>query len=943
MFPERSPDEVPIHPPGKDVRSEGEPHVWKDLTLSTGKQDSEHRQVLTALAKAIAVLELAPTNQSALEKAVNACCALNPQAGLQLASSLPKMRGLSSRALQDVCLSLEILFTERIAQLDRTVNDPVQLATSLLSSSVGADAFQRTAEFLSYNTAALGGSRFTVVFDMATRALFASSVEVGEELRQMARLEIVERAITEHWRNSYLDEILDTFRSPSPTKEGHRCRLELLQTRIGKNSGLLWELRAVTTLETLSDEHHIAAERRFVLFDSRKTRLLVECLDACSPHEVEQQFLELITDCRSRPISEEMLRELNVRIVHSRDLDVANHIKQLQQAVVDGCSLDLACAAIAVNDSYLPSLNDIVRPISENEASFAANRRLLYQGIDAFYLRQLPYAGTGSLTAILDLLTSGFSLGRVGTTPISARTLIDPSTTRKFLLCLTGVGLRNEDAISSLQGLGKLIVQLTAHEDINMILDSSAWDIPSLQEDFASQYYTDNPPFSLARTPVHLQQKFTAEVWSVFQRAQDAHYGFWANTYEFRHTPVGRRCPYDEMTYGWNADRYLIPCSNPDAYPGRGRMIKGLDLTTIFDDLISDATWREGVLKPYGPLPNVLTPGNVHALDNLTRARIIHTRVFDAFAVPENTFFSFLGVPLTLVTWNHHFDATGADKLSLVPTAALGLLLSNYLVSLDSDLTSSNLDYLDISDEPPTRAALTRAVKRLDLKVGIIDVTNPSNFTGGFCNGLPEMSAPLYSWESPKQIKDWFGRSHKWHIRENTERLTELWGAHDRIYEITSAYLNLRDVFKLACGLDARGYVKRYRTHSYDGTPWQENQHIIRHGREKLKLFCEFSSEYLEVGRASQAPVLVLAPMKYMAPEPTSPIVLDGISGYGFHEWGKPFDLNIQNGEPSIELLEWWSKHVDPWLSSDSNFWYAPRLVARENYIEQMEEYGYRR
>jgi hypothetical protein len=118
---------------------------------------------------------------------------------------------------------------------------------------------------------------------------------------------------------------------------------------------------------------------------------------------------------------------------------------------------------------------------------------------------------------------------------------------------------------------------------------------------------------------------------------------------------------------------------------------------------------------------------------------------------------------------------------------------------------------------------------------------------------------------------------------------------------------------------------------------------MIKHGREKLKLLCEFSDEYRRVNRAGEAPVLVLAPMQYTAPHPESPLVLDGITGYGFHQWGTPFDLNIHDGQPSEELLQWWAQHVDPWLDTRDHFWYAPRLVARENYLKQMEEYGYRR
>ena len=239
--------------------------------------------------------------------------------------------------------------------------------------------------------------------------------------------------------------------------------------------------------------------------------------------------------------------------------------------------------------------------------------------------------------------------------------------------------------------------------------------------------------------------------------------------------------------------------------------------------------------------------------------------------------------------------------------------------------------------------AIQRKAQEMALPVGVIHPTSPSAFTGGVRNALEVQDRSVYAWEHDEQVKDKFGHSHKWHIRDNALILEKLWSAHQRIYEITTGYLNVRDMYKFTVGLDARGFVNRCSKPQYPNSSWQEDQYQISFGREKLKFFCEYYSEYRTLNRSELAPVLVIAPIKYMAPSPESPLVLDGQTGFAFHSWGRPFDLNIRDGLPSQDLLEWWAEYVDPLLAQNEYFWYAPRLVARENYLGLMEEYGYRR
>ena len=86
------------------------------------------------------------------------------------------------------------------------------------------------------------------------------------------------------------------------------------------------------------------------------------------------------------------------------------------------------------------------------------------------------------------------------------------------------------------------------------------------------------------------------------------------------------------------------------------------------------------------------------------------------------------------------------------------------------------------------------------------------------------------------------------------------------------------------------------------------------------------------------APVLVLAPINKYALEVGGPLVLDGLTGYVFSKWTKPFEINLNGINASDELIEFWSTYVDDWLGQEENFWHAPRLIARENAVDLIKK-----
>jgi hypothetical protein len=939
----------PENPQDKRNHREHDPSIqqspeWAQWSKFTAADKSNRRtQALARLDSVFDSFQSCAELYTPLRNAVSACAHISAEGSLLLADKLALLKSMSAQDQVQTCEALEAFFTKSLKSSHRASSKLFDTALAWLTSSATAAQFYRTGEFLSTHPDFLFNNRYLSVVK-ATEALpVPEAIKDGASARMMAQILITDSAVSDNWRFKHLEKIIDTFRSPNHTPEGYACRIYLIENKRPKEAPLFEDLQAITTLEAMINNYRLNMKQRERLFQTDETIRITRCIKSIPEGLTRDKLISLITDLNSRPISEGASKHITNKLSNYKQLNnfnITSYLDNLQEAVDLGCSIDLACCLYSRENSYFKEFNTIMDRLSNSKTEHKSNNKKLYNAVDVFAQRVSKLNGRSEfeeMKAIVRTLVEGFILSN--SAQASATSLHQASSIQKLVLCMSGAGLPEEEALSSNKELIKIITELSAAEDINTILYFDSLDSEQLLTDFSMKYWTDNPPFSLFSTPPEVQEHFTEQVWSVFLRAQDGHYGFWANTYEFRHTPIGKRCPFDEMAKGLSAETYLIPCKNIDAFPGRGRHIKNIDVSSVTGVLFEDEIWQDEIFASYGPLPNVDTVGNVHALLSLARASITHTRAFDSFSIPNNSFFSFHGEPLSFMTWNHHFDATGTKQITLVPTRALNAILEKYLLPIE-DSANVRLDDLDISDQPPTLAAIQRKAQEMALPVGVIHPTSPSTFTGGFSNAL---GGRLNAWQREDQVKDKFGHSHKWYIKERTDLLNKLWSAHQRIYEITTGYLNVRDMYKFTTGLDARGYVNRSSQPHYPNSSWQEDQYQIRYGREKLKFFCEYYSECRTLGRSELAPVLVIAPSKYMAASPDSPLVLDGQTGFAFHSWGRPFDLNISDGLPSQDLLEWWADYVDPLLDQKEYFWYAPRLVARENYLGLMEEYGYRR
>lgn len=519
----------------------------------------------------------------------------------------------------------------------------------------------------------------------------------------------------------------------------------------------------------------------------------------------------------------------------------------------------------------------------------------------------------------------------------------------KLTLCLQGRGLPDSEAISSLEALSHFLSELESRTEIADILRLPADEQESAQTGFSRRFSGDNPPFSLNPDinphTEEMQTRFQNQVDALFIGREDPYFGFWANTYSMKHTPIGRRCSFDEFAMAVNGELSVLPANDINRFPGRGRILENIDIETIFNDSYSPQEWRD-LFEAYGPLKGATRSGNVHAIDNLPRARFTMLRAFDGTAVPSNRFFDLDGVPVTLICSNHHFDATGIHEMSLVPTEALDSFFNPVKVPYNPyEHQFPEAGQGDVSVNPPTLRAINARAREMKLPFGTIEVTSGSCFTGGFCNGPAVGSRGYHSWERhfierrSSASFDAFGHVHKFHIKDQPRQLERLLQLHEQIYEITLGLLHTRNMYKFALGMDARGTIQRYRTHADEDTRSLRESGIM-FGARTLKLFCEFTSEYRQMAQRERAPALIIAPMKDWAAEADTPLVLDGSTGYAFHSWGKPFELGIDDGQPSEETISWWMKHVDPYLAGWENKWSAPRLVARDNFKELMKEYA---
>jgi hypothetical protein len=575
---------------------------------------------------------------------------------------------------------------------------------------------------------------------------------------------------------------------------------------------------------------------------------------------------------------------------------------------------------------------------------------------------------------------------------------LDPVGRQKLLTCLHARGVDPIDSVHDEQGLHRLLTEIHAQYELDRIVfsaDSVARSGRSRR--FAEMFKIDNPPFSILTSPESKIAEFARMTERVLRRQVDSYLGFWALTYMFRHTPISGRCQFDEFAAGVGGRLWVIPSSHVGRFPGRGRVLEGLELGRVFAGYGAGGKsergsyWENQVFADYGPLPEVRAEGNQHALRNLQASHIFPFRGGFGFSCPGNPFFSIDGEPMSYIDFNHHFDPTGAHRGFLIPTRAVNELLFGTLIPYNPMIE----DFPFKSDarlDPQFSLRRARNFANEYCRIGVVNLSSGSIYGGGLCNGLDPRSRPYFDWQKVRNFYlDGFGHPHKWNVRSDTQLLRQMEQVSRRIYEVATAYQNVRDVFKIALGFDARGWTNRRdgapnalnrwvddtnqpRRFELDGAasdlsesagdpsatqahrgPWEAkdmevhfsgdgprdptfDDHDSMRGRYLLDLFADFIDESTEKGLPKDNfGSLVISNMDEWSTAPETPIVFHGRLGYVFRRGKPPLDL-MRGGKVDRELIAAvWEDEVSPFLSRPENYWKAPRLVADDNYAKHVK------
>lgn len=741
---------------------------------------------------------------------------------------------------------------------------------------------------------------------------------ISTTIRDEITLSLACRLLRQKWKHKHISNFVDALQSAHPSEEGNAVRLRVLDKYSGDSRRPRTLVKQLELIKTAESHFAAAPEllpRAGLLLSDAFRDPGVLALGKLKDAPARELLFRTMEAVANSPVA--LQYYLTALGVGRKAAPMLAHLERLDALLQTGLGTEY-CVLISgkLNEKNL-KLAEIFREAYGDSRSPVE----LYQAIEKFLIRAESRASTRPVCFIEIINRVSGAL---------APSLSRPETLSKLMLCLRGDGLSAEHSIRTMAELSEAITELASKTDISDMLRVRGESFQDDSRNFARRYKIDNPPFSLETTPHEVQVRFRNQITNVFSRSEDAHFGFGANTYVFRHTPIGRRCLFDEFAIGVNGDLYVIPSADPRRFPGRGRILENIDIDRVFNDAISPETWREVVFPAYGKLEGGIRPGNVHAIDNFMRARITMLRAEDGFGVPSNRFFDICGEPMTLLTSNHHFDASSVQEFVLAPSRSYDSFFDRLRIPYNP-FTDAFPDASggDIADQPPTIRAIDQRAKEMGLDIGVIQITSGSVFGGGFCNGR------LSDWEKnyrgDAKYYDAFNHLHKWHIRGDKKTLLELHEFHDRVFEVARGLIDVRDIFKFAQGLDARGEVLRHP--GYRHPHEKDFDHTeVRYGGRMLHLFCEFSEECRQAGISSEAPVLVLAPMAVSAPQPESPFVLDGTIGFAFHDWGRPFEIEIEDGVPGPNLVAWWNEFVDPYLAQSKNHWIAPRLVARETY-----------
>jgi hypothetical protein len=332
---------------------------------------------------------------------------------------------------------------------------------------------------------------------------------------------------------------------------------------------------------------------------------------------------------------------------------------------------------------------------------------------------------------------------------------------------------------------------------------------------FFQRFLADHPPFAEGTAEARLYREKT---YDVIRRLHNVSHGFGALKVVNQRMPDGGPSAYDEFGDDLFEKLFVVNMSSYDQFPGYGVLFEGAQMQRIFAhdlDHPSDplhryrAAWTD---------PRRLRSTHLD-LDRFGDAEFAFVRGFVGVSVPDGDFarhYEVAGTHLTLMVWNNHFPGVEGELAMLVPTSLYRERLRPCLIRC-KELGREHPDVRDAC-----RAGLDPNSLRAECaarSLPFVDLGSPSVAGGGLVNGFPPRRPPYHEWEAKLrtyETRDGVGHIHKSHMLggyryklggdpELDAALQPLREGNDLVFDITSSYLNLLDIFFISFSTWHRG------------------------------------------------------------------------------------------------------------------------------------------
>lgn len=491
------------------------------------------------------------------------------------------------------------------------------------------------------------------------------------------------------------------------------------------------------------------------------------------------------------------------------------------------------------------------------------------------------------------------------------------------------------------------ICELTSHSAIYTMLRSDS--VPERSK--ALQIYTqistnDHLPYPLfldeaRQKPNPEAGRVQGEIEKVMRRIFDVYHGFSALTFDCMRTP--EKEPPAIARFGKdvaNTFKY-VHSNDPMGFPGKGFLVSGIKPEKLF----GPDKGAEGLLQKYkeackwaknefGDLENT------HFL--FTRGFIVVTSIGDKYKLPSG---NEKGdhINYSYVVFNDHQHNYKNVAAYLVPTQVLNEMLKGTTFGLD-DMGEATLNVEDINEKIPTPRAFIEAAQKIGANV--LNIGWGSNYGGSLSNAYPPDSAPYHTWEPEMrqkgETKDFWGHVHKSHMHSGYKNTMKTLGddilmfrqAHKEVYDITTSYQNLLDLFRISFSLWHKGQTagEIIKPPNYDPFVDNDAREIEEVASEDIygealynpntprMLFEAYKwHEGRSYGRnnPNDFPVLVVADTFNYWNQPNSEVYLD------------TYDMTLKIGDKTYELptdfsevgdveITLWREKVMPYVSSIS-------------------------